>query len=74
MMGKLPKSEAWKQSDPDTPGLLPHPRYSSRDFSVRIHRISIELLHSSKLELRNTIGHQRIPAELLHLSYEEGSR
>jgi hypothetical protein len=31
MMGKLPKSEAWKQSDPDRSGLLPHPRYSSRD-------------------------------------------
>jgi hypothetical protein len=31
MMGKLFKSEAWKQSDPDRPGLLPHPRYSSRD-------------------------------------------
>jgi hypothetical protein len=31
MMGTLPKSEAWKQSDPDRPGLLLHPRYSSRD-------------------------------------------
>jgi hypothetical protein len=31
MMGKLPKSKAWKQSDPDRPGLLLHPRYSSRD-------------------------------------------
>jgi hypothetical protein len=31
MMGKLPKSEAWKQNDPDRPGLLTHPRYLSRD-------------------------------------------
>jgi hypothetical protein len=31
MMGKLPKSEAWKRNDPDRPGLLTHPRYSSRD-------------------------------------------
>jgi hypothetical protein len=31
MIGKLPKSEAWKQSDLDRPGLLLHPRYSSRD-------------------------------------------
>jgi hypothetical protein len=31
MIGKLPKSEAWKQSDPDRPGLLLHPRYWSRD-------------------------------------------
>jgi hypothetical protein len=31
MIGKLPKSEAWKQSDPNRPGLLLHPRYSSRD-------------------------------------------
>jgi hypothetical protein len=30
MMGKLPKSEAWKQSDPDKPGLLLDPSYSSR--------------------------------------------
>jgi hypothetical protein len=54
MMGKLPKSEAWKKSDPDRPGLLPHPRYSSRD-SIRIHRILTELPHSSKLELRNPV-------------------
>jgi hypothetical protein len=38
MMGKLPKSEAWKQSDPDRPRLLLHQRYSSRD-SVGIHRM-----------------------------------
>jgi hypothetical protein len=31
MMGKLLKSKAWKQSDPDRPRLLPHPRYSSGD-------------------------------------------
>jgi hypothetical protein len=31
MIGKLPKSEAWKQSDPDRPRLLLDPRYSSRD-------------------------------------------
>jgi hypothetical protein len=73
MMGKLPKSEAWKQSDPDRPGLLPQPRYSSR-LSIRIHRIQIELPHSSKLELRNSIGSRRIPTELPRSSYEEGSR
>jgi hypothetical protein len=73
MIGKLPKSEAWKQSDPDKPGLLLHPRYSSRD-SIRIYRILAELPHSSKLELRNPVGPQRIPSELPCLSYEEGSR
>jgi hypothetical protein len=31
MIGKLSKSEAWKQSDLDRPGLLLYPRYSSRD-------------------------------------------
>jgi hypothetical protein len=31
MIGKLCKSDAWRQSDPDRPGLLPHPRYSSGD-------------------------------------------
>jgi hypothetical protein len=31
MMGKLPKSEARKQSDPDRLVLLLHPRYSSID-------------------------------------------
>jgi hypothetical protein len=50
MMGKLPKFEAWKQSDPDKPGLLAHPRYSSID-SVGIRRIPTKLPHSSKLEL-----------------------
>jgi hypothetical protein len=73
MMGKLPKFEAWKKSDPDRPGVLPHPRYSSR-LSVRIHRIPAELPQSSKLEPRNTVGPRRIPAELPRSSYEEGSR
>jgi hypothetical protein len=31
MIGKLPKSEARKQSDPEILGLLFHPKYSSRD-------------------------------------------
>jgi hypothetical protein len=31
MIGKLHKSEEWKQSDPDRPGLLHRPRYSSGD-------------------------------------------
>jgi hypothetical protein len=31
MVGKLSKSGPWKQSDPDRPGLLLHPRYSSID-------------------------------------------
>jgi hypothetical protein len=31
MIGKLPKSEAWKQSDLDRTGLLLHPKYSGRD-------------------------------------------
>jgi hypothetical protein len=30
MIGKLPKSEAWKKNDPDRPGLLLHLRYSSK--------------------------------------------
>jgi hypothetical protein len=55
MIGKLPKSEAWKQSDPDRPRLLLHPMYSSRD-SVGIHRIPVELPHSRKLELINPVG------------------
>jgi hypothetical protein len=73
MMDKLPKSEAWKQSDPDRPGLLLHPSYPSRD-SVGIHRISTELPHSSKLELRNPIGPRRISAELPPSSYNEDFR
>jgi hypothetical protein len=72
MIGKLPKSEAWKQSVPYRPGLLLHPRYLSRD-STRIYRIPSELLHSSKLEPRNPIGPQSIPIEVMCLSYEEGS-
>jgi hypothetical protein len=31
MIVKLPKFEAWKQSDPDRPGLLLYPRYLSSD-------------------------------------------
>jgi hypothetical protein len=73
MIGKLPKSEAWKQSDPDRPGLLLHPRHSSKD-SARIHRILAQLPHSSKLEPRNPVGPRRILIELLRLSYEEGSQ
>jgi hypothetical protein len=72
MMFKLPKSEAWKQSDLDRLGLLPHLRYSSKD-SVEICRIPMKLPHSSKLDPRNPVGPQRILVELLHLSYEEGS-
>jgi hypothetical protein len=70
VIGKLPKSEAWKQSDPDR---LLYPRYSSTD-SVGIHRIPTELPYSSKLEQRNPIRLQRIPTELLRSSYEEDSR
>jgi hypothetical protein len=73
MMGKLPKSEAWKQSDPDGSGLLLHPRYLSRD-SIGIHRILAKLPHSSKLEPRNPVGPRRIPADLPRSSYEEGSQ
>jgi hypothetical protein len=67
MIGKLSKSKVWKQSDPDRSGLLLHPRYSSRESPV-------ELPHSSKLEPRNPVGPRRIPTELSHSSYEEGSR
>jgi hypothetical protein len=73
MIDKLPKFEAWKQSDPDWPRLLLHSRYSSRD-SVKIHRILIELPHSSKLQLRNPVEPQRILTELPRSSYEKGSR
>jgi hypothetical protein len=73
VIGKLPKSEAWKYSDPDRPGLLLHPRYSSRD-SVEIHMILAELSHSSKLELRNPVEPRRISIELLCSRYKEGSR
>jgi hypothetical protein len=58
MIGKLPKSKAWKQSDPDMPGLLVHPRYSSRDSLsefIGFLWIPTELPHSSKLDLRNPI-------------------
>jgi hypothetical protein len=42
--------------------------------TVGIHRISVELPHSNKLEPRNPVGPRRIPTELLRPSYEEGSR
>jgi hypothetical protein len=74
MMGKLPKSKAWKQSDPDRPGLLSHPRYLSRDSLSKSVGFQQSFHYSSKLELRKSVGPQRIPAELPHLSYEEGSR
>jgi hypothetical protein len=77
MIGKLPKSEAWKQSDPDRPGLLVHPRYLSRDSLsefIGFLWIPTELPHSSKLDLRNPIRPQRIPAFLPCSSYKEGSR
>jgi hypothetical protein len=70
MIGKLHKSEACKQSHPDMPRLQLHPRYSSRDSLSE----SIELPHSSKLELRNHVGPWRIPTEPPCSSYEEGSR
>jgi hypothetical protein len=50
MLGKLPKSEAWKQSDP---------KVLEQRLSVGIHRIPAELPHSSKLELRNEEGSQQ---------------
>jgi hypothetical protein len=56
MMGKLSKSEEWKLSDPDRPGLRLHPKVLDHRLSVRIHRISAELPHLSKLELRNSVG------------------
>jgi hypothetical protein len=73
MIGKLPKSEAWKQSDPDRPGLLLHPRYSSRDSLISIHRILAKLPHLSKLEPRNPVGPRKILTELSRSSYDEGS-
>jgi hypothetical protein len=54
--------------NPDTPKGL------EQRLSIRIHRILVELLHSSKLEPRNPIGSRRIPAELSRSSYEAGSR
>jgi hypothetical protein len=54
--------------NPDTPEGL------EQRLSVRIHRIPVELPHSSKLESRNPVGPRRILAELSHSSYEEGSR
>jgi hypothetical protein len=51
-MGKLPKTEAWKQSDPDKGRTPTSPKV---------------------LEQRLSIGINKIPAELLWSSYEEGS-
>jgi hypothetical protein len=45
MIGILPKSKAWKQSDLYRPGLLLHPRYSSRDSlseSIEFYRASAQ--------------------------------
>jgi hypothetical protein len=56
MMGKLPKSMAWNQSDPDRLGSPTSPKVLKQRLSVKICRISVELSHSSKLELRNPVG------------------
>jgi hypothetical protein len=40
---------------------------------IGIHRILVELPHSSQLELRNLVGPRRILPELLRSSYEECS-
>jgi hypothetical protein len=50
------------------------PKVLEERLSIRIHRISIELPHLSKVEPRNPVGPQRIPGELPRSSYEEGSR
>jgi hypothetical protein len=49
------------------------PKVLKQKLSVGIHRIPIELSHSSKLEPRNPIELQRILTELLCSSYEEVS-
>jgi hypothetical protein len=54
MIGKLPKSEAWKQSDPNRPGVLL--LVLEQRLAVEIHRIPTELPHSSKLEPRNLVA------------------
>jgi hypothetical protein len=56
-----------RSQNPDTPEGL------EQRLSVGIHRNLTELPYSSKLEPRNPVGPRRIPAELPHLSYEEGS-
>jgi hypothetical protein len=73
-MDKLPKSEAWKQSDPDRLRLLLHPRYSSRASALELQGGLAELPHLSNLEPRNPIGSRRILEELLRSSYKEVSR
>jgi hypothetical protein len=69
-MGKLPKSEAWKQSDPDRPGLLPHPRYSSKLESrnpIGPWRIPAELQRSSYEEGSGQAGRPSGPQSLTTL-------
>jgi hypothetical protein len=54
--------------NPDTPKGL------EQRLSVGIHRILAKLPHSSKLQSRNHVRPQRIPAELPRSTYEEGFR
>jgi hypothetical protein len=49
------------------------PKVLEQRFSIGIHRILVELPHSSKLEPRNPVDPQRISTELPCLSYKEGS-
>jgi hypothetical protein len=42
--------------------------------SIKIHKIPVELPHSSKLEPINPVRPRRILGELPRSSYEEGSR
>jgi hypothetical protein len=53
---------------------LDTPEGLKQRLSVGIHRILVELPHSSKLEPRNSVEPQRVPTELPRSSYEEGSR
>jgi hypothetical protein len=50
------------------------PNVLEQRVSIEIHRILVELPHSSKLEPRNPVGPQKISTELPRSSYEEGSR
>jgi hypothetical protein len=70
MMGKLPKSKAWKQSDPDRPRLLLHPRHSNKlepRNSVGPRRIPVELLRSSYEEGYRHVGRTSGPQSLATL-------
>jgi hypothetical protein len=49
MIGKLPKSEAWKKSDPDRSGLLIHLRYSSTDSRSESKASTLEQTRAEKL-------------------------